>query len=157
MYIIMKTQDLFPYNSTIVGLNNTYHTVGSNSFYINSSCILATDKIVTKGKEYIIFDNTTDTGFKMTDVILVDCCYREGFINLIVHDIKSRRVFTIHQCLVCPENDCTSVLIDINYFIDKMNEKVIRQYCGKCNDPKKKATTVINHKSSEEDLLEFEF
>lgn len=140
MSIILRAQDLFPFNSFIVGMQNLYHTVGSNSFYINSPCILATDKKITTGKSYIIFDHTTDTGFKMSDVILVDCYYREGIINLIVQDIRSQRVFIIDHCIECPENECKWILVDLNYFIDKMNDKAIRQYCGDCNDPKKKTS-----------------
>jgi hypothetical protein len=157
LYMIMKTQDLFPYNSFIVGINNLYHTVDSNSFYINSNCILATEKKITIGKVYIILTNTTDDGFKMFDVNLVDCYYLDGIINLIVQDIRSQRRFTIDHCIEPPEGDCTWVLIDLNYFIDKMNEKAIKQYCGKCNDPQKKPNTEINHKSNHDDLLEFEF
>jgi hypothetical protein len=93
----------------------------------------------------------------MTDVILVDCSYHEGIIKLIVRDIKSKHVFTIHHCTECPENDCKWILIDLNYFIDKMNIKAIKSYCDGCNDPKKKHQIEINHKSSQDDLLEFEF
>ena len=158
MYLIMRAQDLYPFSSTIAGLNNIYTIVGSNSFFINSNCILATEKTVSIGKEYIIFDNTTHTGIKMSDVILVDCYYQEeGVINLIVRDIKSKREFTIHHCLKCPGNDCTWVLIDLNFFIDKMNDKTIRQYCGNCDDPKKKTDIYSKYKSSQDDLLEFEF
>lgn len=153
----MKTQDKYPNDSTIAGLNNIFHTIGRNSFYLNSSCILATSKIVTKGKEYVIFDHTRDTGIIISDVILVTCYYREGIITLIVRNLRSKRVFAIHQHIECPENDCKWFLIDINYFVDQMEAKAIQSYCGNCNDPKKKPNAEINHKSSHDDLLEFEF
>jgi hypothetical protein len=38
-----------------------------------------------------------------------------------------------------------------------MDEKAIREYCGKYNDPKKKPNAEINQKSSLDDLLEFDF
>jgi hypothetical protein len=153
----MKAQDKYPNYSTNASLNNFFHPVGRNSYYINSNCILATDKIITKGKEYVIFENTADTKIKTSDVLLIGCYYRNGIISLIVRDIKSKRVFPIHQCIDCPKNDCIWILIDINYFIDKMNEKAIRQYCGNCIDPKKKPHIEINHNLSQDDLLEFEF
>ena len=158
MYLSMKAQDLFPYSSTLVGLNNIYSTVGSNSFFINSSCILATGKIVSIGKDFILIDSTKDTGTEISNVILVDCFYQEeGIINLIVRDIKSNRVFSIHQCLKCPGSDYTWILVDLNFFIDKMNDKAIRQYCGNCDGAKKKPNPESNHKSTQDDLLEFEF
>lgn len=156
LYVIMKTQDLNPYDATLAGPNN-FHTVYHNSYYVNSSCVLATEKIITIGKEYVVFDNTTDKGIKMSDVMLVGCYYRNGIIYLIVQDIRSQRVFTINHYIDCPENDCTWILIDIDYFIDKMNIKAIQSYCGNCTDPKKKPNAEINHKSDPDELLEFEF
>jgi hypothetical protein len=153
----MRAQDFFPFNSTIVGLNNIYNTVGSNSFYINSSCILATDKIITIGKEYVIFDSSTEDGIKMYDIELMDAFYKDGFINLIVRNIKLNRVIIISHRIKSSKSDCTWILIDINYFIDKMNAKAIQSYCGNCNDHKKETNGEINHKSNKEDLLEFEF
>lgn len=119
----MKTQDRFPYNSTLVGLNNICQTIGSNSFYINSECILSTDKIITKGKEYIIFDRPTETGIKILDVMLVDCYYSEGLIYLNVQDKRSHRVFSINHCLECQESHCIWMLVDLDYFIDMMDAK----------------------------------
>jgi hypothetical protein len=153
----MKQQDNYLYDPTNVENYDIFHRVGSNSFYINSSCILVTDKTITKGKEYVIFDNTTDTGITISDVILVTSYYLEGIISMIVRDIRSKRVFSIHQRLESSENDCIWVLVDINYFVDKMDAKAIQSYCGNCNDPKKKPNTEFNHKSSQDDLLEFEF
>ena len=46
----MKLQDLHPIDSTILGLDNVYHTIGAYSHYINSECIQTPQKIITKGK-----------------------------------------------------------------------------------------------------------
>ena len=35
----MKLQNLHPIDSTILGLDNVYHTIGAYSHYINSECI----------------------------------------------------------------------------------------------------------------------
>jgi hypothetical protein len=50
----MKLQDLHPIDSALIGLNNFYHVIGDNGFYINSDCIMTPRKIITKGKQYII-------------------------------------------------------------------------------------------------------
>lgn len=94
----------------------------------------------------------------MSDVVMVDAYYYEGNINLIVQDIRSHRVFAISHCLECPENDYSNwILVDFDYFIDRMNAKVIKQYCGNCNDSEKKPNAEINSKNIRDDLLEFEF
>ena len=151
----MRIHDRYPYDSAILGLNGTYQTIGCDSFYINSDCILATDKTISIGKEYIIFDSPTETRNKMLDVTLIDCYYFEGIIHLIVRDIRSQRVFTIDHCLECPEIDCTWILVDLDYFIDRMDAQAIRQYCGNCDE---KPSDENKHQNRhDDDLLEFEF
>ena len=50
----MKLQDLHPIDSTTLGLDNVYHTIGEQSHYINSECIQTPKKIITKGNDYLI-------------------------------------------------------------------------------------------------------
>jgi hypothetical protein len=128
----MKLQDLHPYDSTILGLNNLYCTVGDDGFYVNSPCILAPDKTITTGKTYILVDTSTGTGVKMYSVKLLDGYFEDGVINLIVQDIISQRIFTIDHCIECAEKQCTWVLVDLDYFIDRINAGINKSYCGKC-------------------------
>ena len=153
----MNTQDLFPYDSTILGLNGIYTTMGDNKFYINSPCIIATNKIVTKGKEYILFTNDMNEGLKITEVILIDAYYHLGLMHVIVQDIITEKIFTLEHKIESTEDQCSWSLIDANYFFDKMNEKAIKSYCSKCDGTEKKPNAAINPESSEDDLLEFEF
>jgi hypothetical protein len=88
--------------------------------------------------------DSTDTGVNMSDVALIDYYYYESIINLIVRELKSQRVFTISQRLECPQNDCRWVLIDINFFIDRMNIKTIEDYCG-CTNKKKTIDVALQH------------
>jgi hypothetical protein len=149
----MKAQNNYPYDSAIVGLNNVYHTIGDDSFYINSDCILVADKILSTAKEYFIFNYTTVPGNKMSDVLLVDCYYHEEVIHLIVEDVQSHKVFTISQCL--DRYDCTWILVDLNYFHDLRDAKAIQNYCG-CDDNKKGPNFDSTTKATD-DLLKFEF
>jgi hypothetical protein len=151
----MKTQDKYPYDSAVLGLNNVYQTIGDDSFYINSDCILVKDKILSIAKEYFIFNYTTVPGNKMSDILLVDCYYFEGVINLIVEEVRSHQVFTISQCLECPEKDCPWILVDLNYFHDLRDAKAIQNYCG-C-DYNKKPTNGESNPKAADNLLEFEF
>lgn len=153
----MKHQDHLQFDPINTAPYTIFKQVGNSTFFVNSSSILATHKLITVGKEYVLIDNTKDTGSKMRDVILVDCYYRNGIIHLIVRDIRTQRVFTLDHCIEYPERDCTWLIIDINYFFDKEDSKAIQSYCGCWNDPKKKPKAESNHRSNQNDLLDFEF
>jgi hypothetical protein len=155
MYNTMKLQDFFPYDSTVLGLRNLYSEVGNDSFFVNSNCVVAQRKIMTRKKHYIIFDKSVKSRIKMTEVILVDLFIYQSYVHLIVQDINTRRISRVSFCLECPETDCTRLLVDINYFIDRMDEKAIRDYCGCCGNhshPISKSSP-----KSTDDLLDFEF
>ena len=126
----MKLQDLHPFDSAIVGLNGIFSTVGTDSFFINSECILATDQIITIGKEYILVNTPTEAGVKMTDVILLDVYYEEGVIHMIVQNIMTQRIFTIDHCIECAENEW--MLVDLDYFLDRIKAENNKSHCGKC-------------------------
>lgn len=151
----MKEQDKYPYDSAILGLNNVYYTIGNDSFYINSDCILVANKILSIGKEYFIFNFSTVPGNKMSDVLLVDCYYYEGVIHLMVEDVQGHGVFTLSHCLDCPEIDCTWVLVNLDFFHDLLDKKAIEKYCG-CENKKKRPGHDGALKKNE-DLLDFEF
>jgi hypothetical protein len=155
MYANMKIQDYFPADLSIRGLRNRYSVVGEDSFYINSNCIVAKDKILTKGKHYIIFDIPIKSEIKMTEAIMVDLFYYEGYVYLIVRDINTHRVSKVRFSLECPEKHCTMILVDVRYFIDREDDRAIKDYCG-C-DTNKKQPAVKGTAKAADDLLEFEF
>jgi hypothetical protein len=150
----MKLQDFFPFDATILGLKNLYYPVGTDSFYVQSECIVCKDKILTKGKRYVIVDSPTKEDLKLDEVILLDGFYYEGDFHLISRDIRTRKVTDIHFCLACQEKHCKMILVDINYFHDKMVAKAIQQYCN-CTENIQKKSKTENNRSN--DLLEFEF
>ncbi len=151
----MKLQDFFPFDSAVLGLENLYSEIDENSFYVQSGCIISKSKILTKGKHYLIFDIPTKTEITITEIILIDLFYYESSIHLIAEDISTQRVSIVSFCLECPETNCTRFLVDIKYFIQRMNAKAVKDYCGDCasnNETKQKSA----RKQSDE-LLEFEF
>jgi hypothetical protein len=92
----------------------------------------------------------------MNEIVLIDLFYFEGNVHLISQDIHTKRVSNINFPLECPETNCTRFLVDVNYFIDKMDAKVTQSYCGKCIEDKKKPISEGKPKYND-DLLEFEF
>ena len=143
----MTLQDYFPADLTLLGLRNLYSLVGKDSFLVNSSCVAAKDKILTKGKHYIVFDIPIKTDSKMTAIVLIDLFFYEGNIHLISEDINTHRLSIVSFCLECPESNCTMFVVDVSYFLDKMDAKAVQDYCGCFKDKKK----------YNDDLLEFEF
>lgn len=154
MYDNMILQDYFPADLTLLGLRNLYSLVGNDSFLVNSCCVAAKDKILTKGKHYIVFDIPIETESKMTTIVLIDLFFYEGLIHLISEDINNRRVSIVSFCLECPESNCTRYLVDVNYFIDRLDAKAIRDYCD-CSDIRKHISE--GNARFTDDLLEFEF
>lgn len=155
MYENMKIQDFFPFDSAIVGMENLYSEVGENSFYAQSGSIISKDKILTRGKKYLVFDIPTKAGITISEVILIDTFYFESCIHLIVENIETQRISFISFPAECPENNCTKCLVDINYFIDRINERAIMQYCG-CAKKSKKAKNEGKAKLTD-DIFEFDF
>ena len=140
----MKLQDLHPYDSFIVGINNIYYIDYESNFYINSPCIMATDKTIITGRTYLLVYNHGGTSVNMTNVRLIDVYYDEGVVNLIVQDIISQKTFCLNQYIKCPQNLCKWILIDFDSFIEEMNSKIIKSYCEKCPDTKKKSVAKSN-------------
>lgn len=153
----MKLQNKHPYDSTILGLNGIYYTVGDSSFFSNSPCVLSTNHIITTVKTYIIVDTPSAKGVKMYDVTLLDVFYKAGVINMIVREMVSQKKFIIKYCIECTAHQCTWMLVDLDYFIDKINGNAVRQYCGKCSDSKNKPVAEIKPRQKHDDLLEFDY
>ena len=153
----MKLQNKYPYDVSIVGLNGIFHSVGFDSFFINSECILATNQIITTGKTYVIVDTPTAKGVKMYDVKLVDVYFNAGVINMIVREMLSQKNFNMKLNIDCTKNDCKWMLVDLDYFIDKMNANAIKQYCWNCDNTNKKPAAENDSKSDRYDLLDFDY
>jgi hypothetical protein len=152
----MKTQDLYPFDPTFTAPYTIFKQVGNEKFFVNSGSIIAKQKVIVLRKEYILADYSSGTNVKITNVLLVDSYYKRGLLHLILRDIRSQRVFTIDHSIEYPENDCTWLLIDLDYLIERENIKAIKLYCGCINDTKEKNKTEINHKSNYDDLLDLD-
>jgi hypothetical protein len=133
----MKAQDLYNYDSAILGLNNLYYTIGDNSFFINSDNILAAKKVVTVGKTYVLFEYSSGKCVKVSEVRLLDVYYNEDAVHMIVQGIISQQIFTIVLHVDAGEVYCTSIIVDLNYFIEQLDIKAIKQYCGNCKEAEK--------------------
>jgi hypothetical protein len=155
MYINKNLQDYFPADLTIAGIQDLYTSVGKYSYRVNSCCVISKGKLLSKQKRYIIFEVPTKSNIKMTEIVLIDLFLYKGMIYLVCENIATRRVFKVSFPLECPENECALLVVDINYFRDRMDDRAIKDYCG-CGTDKKKPVGKGKTKAAD-DLLEFDF
>lgn len=152
----MKLQDLHPYDSAIVGLNNVYRVDYKGDFFINAPFIMSPNKKVSTGSTYVLIYSPNNKNRKVYLVGLLDAYYDDGFINLIVQDIVSKETFTIDQQMKCSGDHYEWVLIDFDYLVEALNSEVIKSYCGSCKNAKKKSVAETNPRKLKDDMLEFD-
>lgn len=153
----MRTEDKNKYDSTILGLNNLYVVDNDGNYFINSKCIMVANKTISIGKTYLLNVHPTEKDGKLYAIKLLDVYYQDERVSLIVRDIITQRIFKIDDCIECTGHHCMWMLIDLDFFIEIMNAKAIRQYCGKCPDANKKNIAEIKPKQNHDDLLDFDF
>jgi hypothetical protein len=159
MSVVMKHQDQYQYDPKFTAPYTIFKKIGNNTFFVNSSSILATQKLITVGEDFVLIDNTKDNGSKIREVKLVDSYYRNGIVHLIVRDFRTQRVFTLDHCIEYPESDnCPWVLANMHYFKDRENFKAIKSYCDCDTYSKNKGNPEVSHISNHENnLLDFDF
>lgn len=155
----MKHQDQYQYDLKFTAPYTIFKKIGNNTFFVNSSSILATQKLITIGEDYVLIDNTKDNGSKIREVKLADSYYRDGIVHLIVRDFRTQRVFTLDHKIEYPESDdCPWVLVSVDYFKDRENLKAIQSYCNCDAYSKRKCNPVVSHSSNHDNnLLDFDF
>ena len=91
----MKLQDLHPFDSFIVGINNIYFIDYKGDFHINAPFIIAANKTISTGNTYVLIYSRNSKNCIVHPVRLQDAYYEDGTIYLIVQDILSQETFTI--------------------------------------------------------------
>lgn len=84
----MRLQDLHPYDSAVVGLNNIYFIDCKGDFHINTSFIIATNKTIRTGSTYVLIYSSNNKKSIVHPVRLMDAYY-----DIIVQDIVSQETF----------------------------------------------------------------
>ena len=116
----MKLQDKHNYDSAVLGLENLYVIDYEGFYYINSSCIMATDKTICTGRTYLFVDCSYSKNGRMHSVVLMDVYCEDYVIYLIVRDLLSNRVFNINLYIDDGEIRGLCVLIDMDFFIQRL-------------------------------------
>ena len=154
----MKLQDLHPIDSALIGLNNFYHVIGDNGFYINSDCIMTPRKIITRGKKYLVASTTPKCSDTIVQQVkLLDAYYSKGYVYLFVMDLQTDRVSIVDLFIECPEDQCMWLLYDLKDFNKLKDYQAIKSYCGIGDDAKKKPLDNCKTNINDNDLLDFDF
>ena len=145
----MKLQDLHPYDSAVVGLNNIYRVDYKGDFFINAPFIISPNKKISTGSTYVLIYAHPTKKCIVHQVRLQDAYYSEGIINLIVQDILSQEIFTIDQKIKCTREHLKWVLIDLDYLVDEHGHRYHQIiFVGRVQMPKRNLFLIrIPHKA----------
>ena len=156
----MKIQSQFPYDETLLGLNNVYHSVGERSHFINSESIQTPEKIITNAQQYLIASTLLSSSKPIVHKIkLIDAYYLNGKVHLFVVDLKTERIYVVDACVECPETKCPWVLFNTEDQEKLLDYLAIKSYCQECDDSENKNNSNVESQPQHghDDLLEFEF
>ncbi len=110
-----KLQDIFPFHSTLAGLNGVFvANIDNESFYINTPCIVAFDKTIIKDETYLLLDLETDE-IEEYRVKVLDAFYKDGSAYILILDIETDKKRVISLFLESPIEICPWFLIDADY------------------------------------------
>jgi hypothetical protein len=116
-----------------------YHDFEDGRFYINSpSCVVAFNQIVQVGKVYL-FSEMQESVTKLLLVRLLNVRFDAGLVHLHLKDILTSRIIDAHQVVGPESTKCTWMLLDMDYFNEKLHKKK------------------YDHSTGDDTLLEFEF
>jgi hypothetical protein len=152
----MKLQDLHPFDSAIVGLNNIYRVDYKGDFFINAPFIIAPNKTIGTGNTFVLIYSPISKNKKVYLVGLLDAYYDDGVIFLIVRDLLSQETFSINQYIKCPQNPCKWILIDFDFIVEEINTDIIKSFCGSCKNANENSVGDSNRRKLNNDLLEFD-
>ena len=112
-----KLQDLFPFNSTVAGLNDVYvASDDGKSFYINTPCIVASNKTIIKDITYLLLDlETDDHQIEEFNVKVLDAFFTDGSVYILIQDLLIDKKRIISQFLDSHTHYCPWFMIDVNY------------------------------------------
>jgi len=114
----MRLQDIFPYDTIILGLLQVYHGIGMDSFFINQPCIMAQDHTVTTGETYFLFSYDGNQLSTSSIVKLIDSFYYNNQVYLLLNDLLSGEVLLLNHGLNNVQPRCKWKLFDVNTLRD---------------------------------------
>lgn len=126
----MKTQDLFPYDSFTLGINNQYIPLPNKRFLVNSKEVLASNSIITLCKHYLLV-MPLNQEFNVQVVELDDVFFDGAIVHLILYGKKNNEMIFLKARLPEDNSDSTQDwwLIDSNIAIEIIERLQVLNYC----------------------------
>ena len=120
----MQTQDLFPYNSFTLGINNQYISLPDKRFLVNFKEVLSSDGIIAIGNRYLLL-----MSLNVRTVVLDDVFCDGTEVHLILYSQKEREMIFLK--LRTPEDDSIQNwwLIDSNVATQIIEKLEVLVYC----------------------------
>jgi hypothetical protein len=102
---------------------------GKNSYFVNSTSVFAEGQVITKSHTYILFDYPNDNQIQTHPVVLKNVYVLNDNVQLLLLNILTGRIMGRGHHLDTGETPCDWVLVDLDYFINKMNANAVKSYC----------------------------
>jgi hypothetical protein len=118
----MKLQDRFPYDPTLLGLEGLYEPLGTDSFLIDSKCVMVADQIVSTGDTYFLIERDENKKVGATFVKLLDAFYYNDMVYLLVVDTVSDVVRLLNHTLDNGLTTCKWKIVD-TFSVEQIMDK----------------------------------
>lgn len=126
----LQTQDLFPYDSFTLGINNQYIPLPDKRFLVNCKKVLASNSIITLCKHYILV-MPLNQELSVQVVELDDVFFDGALVHLILYCQKNNEMIFLKARLI--EDDSDSIqnwwLIDSHITIQIFEKLKVWDYC----------------------------
>jgi hypothetical protein len=124
----MKLQQPFPFNAT--NAEDTHTSIDKDYFCLSDQHLISSDCTISTGKTYILVLNNPKGGLQAIYVRLANAFYLGVRMHLILEDLMSKRRIRIVHNTNSQSKECTWMLVDWEYFQKKVEDAVIKSYCG---------------------------
>jgi hypothetical protein len=102
-------------------ISDFFHNEGANNYFINSSCILARDQVISIGNSYFYADTSTLSGINLLAVVLMNVYVVGVIVHLELLDMIARKQFDVHIQLKKEENNSSFKLVEPEYLVHKLH------------------------------------
>lgn len=101
----MNTQDLFLYNSFLLGINNQYISLPDERFLVNCKEVLAKENIISLGKNYLLIMSLK--GELQIMVVSLEDVFHDGEkLHIILYDKRNNEMIFL-QYYLTEDSDST--------------------------------------------------
>ncbi len=108
----MNLNDKYHYDSPVQRLYSVFHPV-EDGYYVNTSCILVRDNIVSTGESYVLFDYLDKKLIRVVPVVLKRVFYIKGEVILFLINMLEGELIHRQQKLSNVMLECHWELYDI--------------------------------------------